>query len=132
VQQNTLNKVMKNSVTKVSEAYSNIDWSDTPSCIENTFTRKQLECYKKTLEEAAKDKESPDYWCWYFAANYTLLIEDDEEKLVEYTPEYRIDSGYVKLYKCGEIQVVLNLKHSIEEIWASYQLNELLQEVNNG
>ena len=117
------------------ECRSNIEWTTTPDAITVEFTEAQLEKYKKA---AAFCKEQDAFYiAFLWDIHYTLyqLADGDEpeEQIVRLKPrkadeadyiefdsnEYSIGSTYLKIYSDESLQVVLYLKHSDEEIWAS-------------
>lgn len=117
-------------------AYSNIEWASSPDVIEVGFSSKQLNNYKNILDK--QDANSPDIWTWCWASSYFMYSEceeDEEGALIldgmsgwhkEFEPEYRIGVSEIRLYKKGNISIVLLLKHSSEEIWGEFNLYTLL------
>jgi hypothetical protein len=127
-----------NTVVVTAVTYSNIEWGSTPDYIECDLPRATLEKalrVSKFLKEVQYFKAEDLY-----GVSWELLAIDEDadykEKedqlppLTNFEPEYRIGSSALKVYDDGDLQIVIHLKYSDEEIWAALgNVKDLLQKL---
>lgn len=76
-------------------------------------------------DEVTKDTKGSVYLCVTSCEGYYLLEPFENEDL-------RINSSVVSVYKDGDLQIRLDIKHSSEEIWADIgKVEELKEQLNS-
>ncbi len=128
-----------NSVVVTAVAYNNIEWASTPDYVQCELSKGTLET-AQLVADFLKKVQYTQAQSWYSVPWELLSIDEDaeyEEKentlppLVEFeSSELRISGNALKVYSDSDLQIILHLKHSDEEIWAELgNAEELLQKL---
>ena len=121
------------------KAHSNIRWSSAPDYLELKYTRGDLIKWENILSALKEiDVSMGEVNRVDVAMYFEALITENEENLIQIPgedffyinedPEYSIGFEVLRLYPgLRTITAVLFLKHTDEEIWADFNLDELLK-----
>lgn len=122
----------KNTISvQISDVSSSQDWTVDPDMVEievgAAFLQKAESCI------AFMQENDINYMGKWSAFGYTLyalaedpeddgqdkpmIIGQDGQQYVEFTPKYQLDGCTAKIYKDGDIQVVMPFKRTNDELW---------------
>lgn len=119
---------------QITDVSSNQEWTTDPDMIEIELGAQFLQKADKCV--AFMQENDINYMCMWWVFGYTLyelsdnldedakegkslLIGTDGQEYAEFEPEYRLDGCHAKVYKDGDIQAVLPLKHTGDELWCT-------------
>lgn len=117
-------------IVNLTEIDSNVKWATSPDMVTVSVSAEFLQKVEDCV--SFMEDNGINYMVRWWAFDWTLyqlcddpdtqnkptIIGADGQRYVECEPEYRLDGCHATIYRDGEIQAVMPLKHTDEKLWS--------------